>query len=480
MEKKGKNKRRILYLILVILIILVIGLFAYFILKYSNKDSNKYDVSKDSILYTNSSSYTTVLGEAYLSQKLDGYYYLTEVRDGSSYITKIAQTAISNNASEDALYIYGTAYQVDKNGEVTFLNGKTEVIKTSPSKFFKIADRKYLFVDSNIKSNENIINTTDYVIIDLDKEGNASFSNNNMNIKTIKPVIIEGSLFSFDIANENLIYGKNVIDLKKVLGSTNNFTKHITNGVIQGETSINNGSGTNNGESSNVDLDYYDEYFTEVINSVNNLSYSVSTVNENTKKAVKKGEVYFDFNKWIVLKSITPSYNSVTINYQIFDSNNEYQSIFVDIVSRNGFHKRIYLSKTDTQNVITNLGTGEEYTLSLAYQLVGDEGTNVSDTVTFITKIPKIDLKITKVTSDQIYFSLKTNGFKLDSGEIAIFSNDILKDKKDISVIDAYREKGFEGSFSRENLQNVIEIKLINCMYNNDKIEFYQTSKIVI
>ena len=156
---KGKVKRRILYGIFVLLTLSVIALFVFFVSKYSNRDSNKYDVSKDSLLYTSSYSYTTTKGTAYLSQHADGYYYLNDTYDNSTFVTKIAKTAISNSESEDSLYIYGTAYQIDKNGEITILSGKTEVTKDSPTKFYKIDDRKYLFVDKEIKSNENTIDS---------------------------------------------------------------------------------------------------------------------------------------------------------------------------------------------------------------------------------------------------------------------------------------------------------------------------------
>ena len=64
-----------------------------------------------------------------------------------------------------------------------------------------------------------------YLLVELDKIGNAKLSNNKINLKTISPTKLVTSKYTFDIANEILTYGSDIIDLKKIIGSTNTYTK---------------------------------------------------------------------------------------------------------------------------------------------------------------------------------------------------------------------------------------------------------------
>ena len=498
--EKSKARSNRLYIIFAVLIVVIIGLFAFVIIRISTQNNNKYEVKKDSILYTSSSNYKQVKGKAKLIQKIDGYFYLHDSYGGNVEITKIAKTAISSNPNDmSVVNIYGVAYQVDEKGEVTILSKNTEIPTNLPTKFFKIDDRKYLFVDKSIKSSDNSIDTTGYIIIELDKEGNASFANNELNIKTIKPIIIKGSTFEFDIANEKLLYGKKVIDLKKVLGSTNKYkkqSKKSNNGTDNKDKDTTNGKNSSNGNSdgssggggsttsfgnggSSSGGNYYDDYFQNVVNTVNNLTYSVSGINDNTKGTLKKDDVYFDFSKWLAIKSLSSSVNSITINYQVFDPNNEYQTIFVEVASNGEVAKRIYINKNDTSAIIRDLMFGQAYTVALGYTTVSNVEPVIQDSVTINTLSPDLDLEITKLTASTIYYKFATKNFKLDSGQLSIYGNDHYVASTPIDVIAAARESGFSGSFSRTLVNGSIEIRLENAYYNGQMLNINIHSKIV-
>lgn len=498
MNNKSRLKKKILYGIFVILILVVAGVFGYFSIRYSNINKNKYQVTKDSVLYTSSSSYVVVNGDALLSQRLDGYYYLNDKYENASHITKIAKTAISNNDSESSVIIYGQAYNVDKSGEVLIVDGKTEVSKSNPSKFYKIDDRKYLFVDSEITSDDDTIKAKGYLIIDIDKEGNASFANNSINIKTIKPIIIKGSTLEFDIANELLINNEGIIDLKKVIGSTNNYSKdtHISDSDGTNNNNNNGGSGGyygdgnessgSGGSGSGVDqsaiaesFNYYDQYFNDVINSVNNLTNSVSGVNDKTNQSVKKNEIFFDFSKWMALKSINSTINSVNINYQVFDPNNEYQSVFIVLKANNELERTIYLNKENTSVIIGNLDYNTMYTLEFCNQNVGSEEIVVTDSVVFFTKKPEISLVIDKVSIDKVYFTLKTSNFKLDSGMLKMYENEMVVDEKEIDTEKAITIEGFSGYFYRSGISNNTEIRITDAIYDDEPINLDVSSRFI-
>ena len=61
------------------------------------------------------------------------------------------------------------------------------------------------------------------MIVELDRLGNATLNNNEVNVKTFTETSIITNDYVFDIANEVLIYGENKIDLKKIIGSTNEY-----------------------------------------------------------------------------------------------------------------------------------------------------------------------------------------------------------------------------------------------------------------
>ena len=488
--ENAKAKSNRLYIIFAILIVFIVGLFAFVIIKFSMRDNNKYSIEKNSILYTSSSNYKQVKGKAYLVQKIDGYFYLHDSYDGSVEITKIAKTAIVSNENDSStINIYGTAYQVDESGEVKILSKMTEVPTNLPTKFFKIDDRKYLFVDRSIKSSDNSIDTTGYIIIDLDKEGNASFANNELNIKTIKPIILKGSTFNFDIANELLICGKKTIDLKKVLGSTNKFDKSKnkkSNNKSNKDSTKDNRGNSNSNNSSNGSFGrnssnsgYYDEYFQNVVNTVNNLTYSVNGVNDNTKGSLKKDDVYFDFSKWMAIKSLSATINSITINYQVFDPNNEYQSVFFEVNSNGNTAKKIYLNKNDTSAIVRDLQFGQAYTISLGYTTTSNGEAVIQDTIVINTLNPDLDLEITKITSSTVYYKFLTKNFKLDSGQISIYGNSNYIASAPIDVGAAASNNGFSGSFSRTGVNGTIEIRLENAYYNGQRLNLNVHSKIV-
>ena len=154
---------------------------------------------------------------------------------------------------------------------------------------------------------------------------------------------------SFDIANEILIYNDKKINLKKIIGSTNNYKKDDTSkeNTDSSDKDSNKNNKNNKVETNNfaTEIPYYDNYLKNVINSVNNLSSSANKINDKTHDTVKKGEIYYDFSKWAALKSVTSSVTSITVNYSVYDPNNEYQSVFLQVDDNNGNINKMFVNK---------------------------------------------------------------------------------------------------------------------------------------
>ena len=473
MKRSVFAKNKTLFIILSIIIILIILLFVYFIRFFNRFDNNRYDIEAGSIIYDDDFNYIKVEGDAYLDQQLDGNYYLIDEVDNKRQKYKIGNTAVVYHEGDYRLYLYGLAYQVLETGEVKTLKGQTEIAKTSPTKFYKLQDRKYLFVDSNIRTDDNSINTSDYLIIELDKNGNATFANQEMNIKTINPIVLKGSIFQFDIANEILIYNDEEINLKNIIGSTNQY-QELPDQDEQEEGNDNTSNESNSG------LNYYDQYFNNVINSFNNLTNSVNDINENTQNSVQKDEIYFDFSKWLALKEVSPGVTSININYTVFDPNSEYQAVFINVMDSNNENNKIYLNTNETSYTIRNLEPDSEYTLTFGYQLANDGLDVYEDTVVVKTKKPNYTLTVTKITSSAIYYTLTIDAtYKFDSATVGVYMDGV---RNIVDVIDTSKitsDNKYYGTINYTSLGYFNELKLEDIVYNGSIIELNVTSKFV-
>ena len=84
-------------------------------------------------------------------------------------------------------------------------------------------------IDRTVESKDSSFVTSNYLILHLDKLGNATLLNDKTSYKTITPTILRTSSYTFDIANEKLNFGAEDVDLKKIIGSTNEYDSKTYN-----------------------------------------------------------------------------------------------------------------------------------------------------------------------------------------------------------------------------------------------------------
>lgn len=403
-KQKEKNNGKI-YAILILIVIVVVALFTFFIYLFTKYDKTEYEVTVGSVLYDENQEYIKTEGEAYLTQKFDRKYYLYEKINGKTKRYNLGKNAVLYKEGDMYIYLYGTAYQVLSSGDVDTLSGETKIVKTSPTKFFKLDDRKYLIVDGQIRS-ENVLDTKEYSIITLDKKGNPSFSNHLIDFKTIKEVIVKTSNFEFDVANEKLIYQDTEIDLKNVIGSSNEYEPPEEEVIDYTDEKL---EALQNNIKDNADtiVGYYDQYFNDVVNSVNNLTTSVIGVNDNAIASVTKEDVYYDFDKWLVLKSVISGVSSIDVEYSVFDPQNEYESIYLivdgkDTIKEDGTidtnEDNHHLSRNESKYTIRNLKPNSMYTIKLAYKKLNDPEPTTEDAIVAETKKAEYKLTVKKIT----------------------------------------------------------------------------------
>lgn len=384
MYNKSKNKILFVIFILVILLILFIFVLSVYNTK-STLETEEYKISPNNVLYDNQYNYISLEENSVLKKEWDGNYYLYETKKSIKH--ELGTEPVFYNKAKNQIIIYGNVHQVFSNGDTVEKKGKTVINNLSDFKFFKLNDRKYLIIGSDISNPE--FYTSNYLLVSIDKAGNATLLNNNVNIKTINPLVLVSLDSKFDIANEKLIFGEEEIDLKKINGSTNEYiakeetdedkdvneTPEFENNPSQGGNNSNNNSGGGS------------KIYNEIINQIINISGLVNNV-------VNKTNLY----KNISLRSVGIGASYLDVSYSIIDPENKYLSIFLLLEDENKNVNTYYLSKESTGYRISGLIPDKQYKLSICYIERSNSNTVVADSVMALTRTDPTSLRITKVS----------------------------------------------------------------------------------
>ena len=219
--RKYNNRTKKTMIILAVLFVGIIIIFSLFLKKSFDVEKTAYKISSGSIMFDEEYNMLTTNTEGILKVQWAGDYYLKYNNKDHNLGTH----AVIYNTNNGDTTLYGKFYEVTKTGEVEVIKGQNNIKSSVNSRFFKLADRKYLIIDRTIQSSDSSFVTSSYLIVNLDKLGNATLLNDKTSYKTIKPTILRTSSYSFDIANEKLNFGGEDIDLKKIIGSTNEYDK---------------------------------------------------------------------------------------------------------------------------------------------------------------------------------------------------------------------------------------------------------------
>ena len=169
MKKKTRKlgpKNSVLFVFMAILFVGIIGVFAYFISYQLKKANHTYNIANGGILFDYKNNYIELKNGGVLTKGFDKNYYISYTDDESnSYKEKLGKDAVVFKEGDYKLYFYGTAYMIASNGEVEKVTEQTEIVKSASPFFFKISDRKYMFVDKKLQTSDGSIKTTDYLIV---------------------------------------------------------------------------------------------------------------------------------------------------------------------------------------------------------------------------------------------------------------------------------------------------------------------------
>lgn len=466
MRKYDKKNKIYMGIIMIFSIILII-IFSLFIAKVISNGKIEYYLDNGSILYDKDKNLIRIEDEAVLKIKWNDQYYLNYQDD----VDLLGSNPIVYNPTKNVMQLYGTYYEVTSLGEdkVIVHNDET-IVKTVDSKFYKIADRKYLLIDPSIKTEDEQLATSNYLIVELDTLGNAVLYNNSVNVKTFKPTTLVTSTYSFDIANEKLIYGEDEIDLKKIIGSTNKYVEATDDeqGLDDEENSTTENGG--NGQGGN-----------QVVTPPETNNGGGNGTDDNGADDTGEGngsggaiDEIIDATRTTSVISVTASVGYITVDYVVYDPLDEFESVFVEVRDNTGNLVSVcYLDKASTNFVITGLKPNIKYNLSFKYRYYDDNNQIVEqefDNTNITVGTPTISITIDKVTSSRVYYTINLDkDFKLSGLRVNLNSD--LDDGSKVSMHNDYGSSDLSGNsvsgyFTYDKLGKFVTISLSNATYN--------------
>lgn len=459
-RKLGKKNTK-LFVLFSFLTLLIIVLFSYAVYKTFSYDTTTYTISSGSFMYDEGNNYVLLDDEGTLKQKWDKNYYLSVNKKTKAI--NMSEDVVVYNDDDYKLYLYGEAFLIKNNGDVIYSKGKQEIARNGSPRIYKLADRKYLIIGTKIYTEKKEIDTKNYLIIEIDKSGNALLLNNELNIKTLSELILSTNEFSFDVANEKLITSKDSIDLKKINGSTNQYV--ATSGDTKKNTADINNNNDSNASSSTFSSSSSIMYSGSVGGNVlGTVITSSSGSSSNSGTTI--------INKSLNLTSVVGYTSYIDVLYNVNDPKGEYATVYL-LVEGVNYSNKINLSKNLTRYRIRDLNPNSFYTISLCYTYVDSLGTladDVSGVVKVKTSNNESKIVVTKVSSSKVYFTVYyDSSYAYDAANVSLYSDGIKLASVAVDKDQALSTRGYS-SVINASLGSTIDLKLDDCIYNGQSV----------
>ena len=393
MKRKYDKRNKRNFILIIILSILIIGIFSLFIYKYLSAAKVMYQLDAGTIVQDDLKNYVELSDDAKLKIRWNGNYYL----DYNDNKIDFGKNVITYNPITGVMKLYGPFYEIQDDGKLVSLSDETILPNTTDAKFYKISDRKYLLVDTKIFSDDRKIEADNYLLVELDKLGNAKLSNNKLNLKTISETTLVTSEYSFDINNEMLYYSMDGINLKKIIGSTNEYTPKDVEEEKEEKKDKQNGNTA--GNNNVVDTGIGTGKTTGVVN--NSDIGNVTDINELIDKL-----------KMTSVIRIVEGLTQIDVDYVIYDPYSEYKSVYVEVIGL-GNVDTIYLNKNETHVTIGSLAANTKYKLNFIYTTVDTETNEIApftfDSYELKTGMPEYSVSIYKISTVSNILTYKVN-----------------------------------------------------------------------
>ena len=481
--RKLNNKNKLYILLFSIIICGIIGILVYAVSLSSGKLTSVYEVSNNSVIFDSNTNLLDTKKGGEIAKSWDNqYYYQNE--DNKYDIGK--ESVVFEKLSNEVI-IFGENHQVGQDGTITKNKDKTTINNLNISSFYKLSDRKYLIVSNEIYETEKTIYANKYLIVYIDKQGNASVLNDVINIKTINPIQIKFNEYTFDVANEKLIIGKNTIDLKAINGSTNEYSIENEKPKYEGFDApsfieeynklVNNFNQYKNNSTINVGGNNQVTNNNFVTNGNSSSSSNATSANNST-----------NINKRVSLRGAVTYTTYIDVSYVVTDPEEKYQAVYLLVTGvRKGemYTEKVILDKYETKHRVENLDPRSEYSISLGYVEVtyvdGEKTLTdfVEDVINVRTTKSNAFIEINKIYLGKVDFKFKmSKTYALESGRIVLLADGEEVDSIYINTTEALSENGFNASLNLTDT-DMFELKLIDAMYNGNTVTLDVNKKFV-
>ena len=473
------NKKR--FAIFAIIIIIIIILLITCLRLALNHEVEEYRIESNVTLYD--SEYEPLQPEeaGTITKKWDGNYYLTLDNTNETY--KLNPEVVSYNGNNSQVTLYGDVFKVLLDGQVEKYSKDTTIRNTSEDAFYKIADRQYLMISNSIKNESGSISTSKYLYIIIDKSGNTLLLNNEIYARTINPIVLSTSSYRFDIANEKLIVGNEEINLKDIIGSTNEYVEKEEEKDMDwqnlipeynGGTSENGSDNSGNGQNADGSV-------------INNQGGAQSGTNAGTSgNAGNGGDTIINnsnsstnqtpLSKSVSLRGAIATSSYIDIEYAVQDPENRYQTVYA-FVEAVGYENTIALDKNTTTYRLTDLEPNTEYKITLGYKEITEDNEvvdNIEDVLSVRTTKINASLDVTRVStgSKKVYFNLKLDqNYAFDYAKIALYVDGVKESDMDVNLSQAVKSEGWSDVLTYENYGSEITLILEGTSHDGSIVE---------
>ena len=386
--------------------------------------SDQYAMEIGSLVYDNAYSRINLEGNGEVHRELNGNWNL-KVDGGEKY--DLGKKTVAYEPQSGSLKVFGGGWQFKEDGTVVKLSNFEEIPLTE-SGFIKLSDRKYVLVGDDIHDASGKVTADGFLYIIADKAGNAHMMNDVMNVTSMDEMILNEGDFQYNIAEETLALGENVVDLQSVMSALNVVEDPFNLGRKKYAYTIRGGNGGAGGAG-----------------GAGGNGGSINGSNQSQNITGRMG---------MYIKSIDKSSNKLVVHFRINDTFGNYGEIEVRVKPSSGSGKEIIkrVGPDDEEVTFDQLTAGKRYTVTIGYYDEEEDGEFRSmDVVRATTEDVSISFYITQVNSDDVCYSVQ-----LDEDYVTSFTRVVIHnhtDMEDIFSVDDAKE-GYAGTISTVGLDS--------------------------
>ncbi|MBQ6495328.1 MAG: hypothetical protein IJI49_04935, partial [Bacilli bacterium] len=179
---------------------------------------------------------------------------------------------------------------------------------------------------------------------------------------------------------------------------------------------------------------------------------------------------------------VIPKINSISVDYVVYDPDNEYLSVYIEVENTKTSQKNIvYLSKTNTNIVIGDLTPNVYYYLTFKYTYKSgmEQKESTFDDLGVYTRVPKVVINVEKIVDKKIYYSLEFDDYYTITGGtlFLLMDGQVVKTNSIPTVGNTNKINEANcffdiSSISTKNLNSsLLTIKLVTLSFNTYTIE---------